>query len=224
MDYSTYFINRSTAAITKDLIGRPLTFDNGQEHLGGYIVEAEAYVGKKDRAAHSYGGRRSPANEGLYRRGGTIYIYSQRQYFFFDVACQKENIPEGVLIRAIEPVWGLAIMKRNRHGKSGVLLTNGPAKMMQAFGIKSRYWDLHFLSSSPFAIDLDDKNKKKAQEIIAAPRIGVNQSDPYWAQKPLRYYVKGNPYVSDMKKRNYEQNHGWTWQNYSFNLIFFSVK
>ena len=63
MNYSTYFSTNTTDYIAKDLIGRMLTFDNGQEKLGGYIVEAEAYMGKKDRAAHSYGGRRSPANE-----------------------------------------------------------------------------------------------------------------------------------------------------------------
>lgn len=82
MNYSTYFSTNTTDYIAKDLIGRMLTFDNGQEKLGGYIVEAEAYMGKKDRAAHSYGGHRSPANEGLYGKGGTIYIYGQRQYFF----------------------------------------------------------------------------------------------------------------------------------------------
>lgn len=209
MAYSSYFSQQTTTTITKDLIGRPLIFENGHEKLGGYIVEAEAYLGKKDRAAHSYGGRRSPANEGLYRRGGTIYIYAQRQYFFFDVACQKENIPEGVLVRAIEPIWGLKTMQKNRHGKSGVLLTNGPAKMMQAFGIHSRQWDLHFLSDSPFTIILDNKQKKRARKIIAAPRIGINQSDPYWTKQPLRFYVQGNPYVSDMKKSNYATNHGW---------------
>lgn len=63
MDYADYFTNRTTDKITRDLIGRPLTFDNGEEKLGGYIVEAEAYMGKRDRAAHSYGGRRSSANE-----------------------------------------------------------------------------------------------------------------------------------------------------------------
>lgn len=209
MDYSTFFTGRSTAAITKDLIGRPLIFKNGQEKLGGYIVEAEAYLGKLDRAAHSYSGRRSPANEGLYRRGGTIYIYAQRQYFFFDVACQEAGEPQGVLIRAIEPRWGRSTMLKNRHGKKGRLLTNGPAKMMQAFGIKSRHWDLHFLSASPFKIDLRPQAQKKARQIIAAPRIGINQSDPVWAQKPLRYYVAGNPYVSDMKKRDFAPDHGW---------------
>ena len=167
-------------------------------------------MGKDDRAAHSYGGHRSPANEGLYRRGGTIYIYAQRQYFFFDVACQEENEPQGILIRAIEPVWGIDTMIKNRNGKSGVLLTNGPAKMMQAFGIHDKNWNLHFLSDSPFIIDLEDKHRKPAQEIIADKRVGINQSDPIWANKKLRYYVAGNPYVSDMKKRNYAKNNGWT--------------
>lgn len=208
MDYSTYFTQGSTDKITKDLIGRPLIYNNGQK-LGGYIVEAEAYMGKNDRAAHSYAGRRSQANEGLYRRGGTIYIYSQRQYFFFDIACQEAEEPQGVLVRAIEPIWGIDTMIKNRNGKDGVLLTNGPAKMMQAFGIHSRHWDLHFLSDSPFIIDLDDKNKKIPREIIAAPRVGINQSDPEWAEKPLRYYVAGNPFVSDIKKRDMREDHGW---------------
>lgn len=209
MDYANYFTNRTTDEITRDLIGRPLTFDNGKEKLGGYIVEAEAYMGKNDRAAHSYGGHRSPANEGLYRRGGTIYIYAQRQYFFFDVACQEEDEPQGVLIRAIHPTWGIDTMIKNRSGKSGVLLTNGPAKMMQAFGIHDKNWNLHFLSDSPFTIDLDNKHKRIAREIVAAKRVGINQSDPLWANKKLRYYVAGNPYVSDMRKSDCAFNDGW---------------
>lgn len=210
MNYAEYFTNRSTNEITRDLIGRPLTFNDGQEKLGGYIVEAEAYMGKLDRAAHSYGGHRSPANEGLYRTGGTIYIYAQRQYFFFDVACQEENEPQGVLVRAIDPAWGIDFMIKNRNGKSGVLITNGPAKMMQAFGIHDKNWNLHFLSDSPFTIDLADNHKRIAQKIIADKRVGINQSDPIWANKKLRYYVAGNPYVSDMKKRDYASNNGWT--------------
>ena len=209
MNYEDFFTNRSTSEISKDLLGRTLSFNNGNEILSGTIVEAEAYVGVKDRAAHSYGGRRSQANEGLYRPGGSLYIYSQRQYFFFDVATRVQNEPQGVLIRAIDPTLGIETMIKNRHGKDGVLLTNGPAKMMQAFGIHDKNWNLHFLSDSPFAIDLDDRHKKIPQEIIAAARVGINQSDPVWANKKLRFYVAGNPYVSDMKKRNYETNNGW---------------
>lgn len=208
MDYSTYFTNQSTDKIARDLLGRPLYFNNDQK-LGGYIAECEAYMGVNDRAAHSYGGRRSQANEGLYGPGGTIYIYSQRQYFFFDIATQEKDEPQGILIRAIEPAWGIETMIHNRSGKTGPLLTNGPGKMMQALGITSRKWDLHFLSDSPFTIDLDDNHKNIPQEIIASPRIGINQSDPVWTNKKLRFFVKGNPYVSKMKKRDYQENHGW---------------
>lgn len=210
MDYSSYFTDHSTDQIAKDLIGRMLTFTNHGQTLGGYIVETEAYLGKKDRAAHSYGGRRSPANEGLYCPGGSLYIYSQRQYFFFDIACQAADNPEGVLVRAIEPVLGISQMILNRSGKMGPLLTNGPGKMMQALGVTSRKWDLHPLSESPFTIDLNDDHKRIARQIITSPRIGINQSDPYWTKKELRFFVAGNPYVSGMKKNEYQKNNGWT--------------
>lgn len=153
MKTATFFQNRSTSEIARDLLGHKLTYQG----LGGYIVETEAYLGVKDRAAHSYGGHRSPANEGLYCRAGSLYIYAQRQYFFFDIATQKAGEPQGVLVRAIEPAQGQEQMEINRHGKKGVLLTNGPAKLMQALGINSRRWDCHFLEDSPFAIDLNHK-------------------------------------------------------------------
>ncbi|QNQ81057.1 DNA-3-methyladenine glycosylase [Lactobacillus sp. PV034] len=207
MNYDSFFKNRPTEIIAQDLLGRTLSFNNGKEILSGTIVETEAYLGQKDRAAHSYNGRRSQANEGLYRSGGTLYIYAQRQYFFFDVATQEENIPEGVLIRAIDPISGIKTMEANRNHKTGILLTNGPAKMMQAFGIDSRKWDLHSLAQSPFDIDLN--HKKPIEEIKAVPRVGINQSDPYWAKKELRYIVAGNPYVSDIKKKDFKKNHGF---------------
>lgn len=207
MDYKTFFTNRSTIEISKDLLGRKLTFFDGKENLGGYIVETEAYLGKNDRAAHSYGGHRSPANEGLYKEGGTLYIYSRRQYFFFDVACQEEGEPQGVLVRAIEPEFGIDRMVKNRGSKTGPLLTNGPGKMMQALGIHSRKWDLHKLSDSPFSIDIN--HKKSIQEIDSTPRIGIKQDDPFWAKEPLRFIVSGNPYVSGIKKREIRPNDGW---------------
>jgi DNA-3-methyladenine glycosylase len=207
MTYEEFFQGRPTAEIAQALLGHSLTIQTKQGKLGGWIVETEAYVGTRDRAAHSYGGRRSQANEGLYRAGGTLYIYAQRQYFFFDVATQAAGTPEGILVRAIEPVWGIAAMTHNRHGKAGRLLTNGPAKMMQAFGIDSRHWDLHPLADSPFTIDLD--RHKRPRQVLDLPRIGIVQADPIWAQKPLRFVVAGNPYVSDIKQRQILSDHGW---------------
>ncbi|MBD5429380.1 DNA-3-methyladenine glycosylase [Lactobacillus sp.] len=207
MNHSNFFVNRPTAEIAQYLLGRTLSYNNGSEILSGIIVEAEAYLGPKDRAAHSYGGHRSPANEGLYGPGGTLYIYAQRQYFFFNVATQEKDIGQGVLIRAIHPISGIETMIKNRHGKNGVLLTNGPAKLMQAFGVTSRRWNRHSLEESPFDINLS--SKKKIKNIQAIPRIGINQSDPLWAQKPLRFIVSGNPYVSDIKKRDIDPDFGF---------------
>lgn len=81
MNYTEFFTNRSTSEISKDLLGRTLSYNNGKEILSGTIVEAEAYVGVKDRAAHSYGGRRSPANEGLYRPVA-VYIFIPKGNIF----------------------------------------------------------------------------------------------------------------------------------------------
>ena len=93
--------------------------------------------------------------------------------------------------------------------------------MMQAFGIHDKNWNLHFLSDSPFIIDLDDNHKRIAQEIIADKRVGINQSDPVWANKKLRFYVAGNPYVSDIKKKRLrlQQRLGLTKLHFSFNLF-----
>ena len=95
MDYRNFFTGRPTSEICRDLIGRPFYYQAGGERIGGYIVEAEAYLGVKDRAAHSFGGRRSQANEGLWRAGGTIYIYAQRQYVFSTWPARKKATPRG---------------------------------------------------------------------------------------------------------------------------------
>ncbi|MCF1783614.1 DNA-3-methyladenine glycosylase [Lactobacillus mulieris] len=206
MNYQNFFQNRPTTKIAQDLLGRVLTYQDNGKLLGGLIVETEAYLGPKDYAAHSYNGRRSPANEGLYCPGGYLYIYAQRQYFFFDIATQERDNPEGVLVRAIEPTLGIETMIKNRAGKTGPLITNGPAKMMQAFGVTSRKWDLHPINQTPFSVDLT--SKRPIKNVIAAPRIGVRQDDD-WSKRPLRFYVAGNPYVSDMKKTKLDKNNGW---------------
>src|SRR5699024_288529 len=132
MNYTEFFTNRSTGEISKDLLGRSLSYNNGKEILSGTIVEAEAYVGIQACAVISYGGRRTPASACLYCQGGSLYIDSPRLCFFFDVSCQEECEPQGVLIRAIDPLTGIDTMIKNRSGKTGPLLTNGPGKMMQA--------------------------------------------------------------------------------------------
>ena len=187
--YTSFFKSATTPELARQLLGKTLTYQTLNGLVGGLIVETEAYVGAQDRAAHSFGNRRTPSNEGLYGPGGSLYIYSQRQYFFFDIATQEQDNPEGILIRAIQPTLGLEIMEQNRQ-KHGFDLTNGPGKLMQAFGVTDKSENLRKLAESRFAIDF--KNYRIPEEIIATPRIGISQAEPYWAEIPLRFVVAGN--------------------------------
>ncbi len=206
LDQDPFYSNGTTDEISKKLLGMLLTYDSPKGLVGGRIVETEAYMGQKDSAAHAFKGRRTASNEPLYGPPGTVYIYSIHGRYLLDVAAQAKDVPQGILIRAIEPTIGLAVMEQNRT-RHGVELTNGPGKLMEAFGIADKNMNMEIFGDSKLNIHQDDK--KIPIQIEESNRIGVaNQGT--WATKPLRYFVKGNPYVSGIKKRDYDQkSHGW---------------
>ncbi len=202
----SFFTNRSTQAIAQDLLGTHLLYTSHQGTLGGLIVEAEAYVGTDDTAAHAYNGRRTPFSEPLYHEPGTIYIYQLRGFFLFDIVTQAVDQPQGILIRAIEPTHGIEQMRLNRP-KPGVELTNGPGKLMGALGIHDKQLTFQNVADAPLMIDLAHRRHPKS--IVTAPRIGVNYKAAS-GQLPYRYYVAGNPYVSGLPKRQWDlEQHGW---------------
>lgn len=206
--YDPFYASAPTNQIAKEMLGMLLTYDSPKGMVGGWIVETEAYMGQKDSAAHAFGGRRTASNEPLYGPPGTVYIYSIHGRYLLDVAAQEKDVPQGVLIRAVEPTIGQKIMLANRK-KHGFDLTNGPGKLMEAFGIADKEMNFEiFGDHSKLAID--QQRKKAPAQIETSNRIGVaNQGD--WATRPLRYFVKGNPYVSGIKKRDVDQeNFGWT--------------
>lgn len=202
----SFFTNRPTQAIARDLLGTHLLYSGKQGILGGLIVEAEAYVGANDTAAHAYNGRRTPFSEPLYHGPGTIYIYQLRGFFLFDIVTQAVDQPQGVLIRAIEPTHGIEQMRFNRP-KPGVELTNGPGKLMDALGIHDKQLTFENVADAPLMIDLAHRRHPKS--IVTAPRIGVN-SKAASGQLPYRYYVAGNSYVSGLPKHQWDlEQHGW---------------
>ncbi|WP_182437796.1 DNA-3-methyladenine glycosylase [Bombilactobacillus bombi] len=202
---TSFFKKDSTDIITQNLLGHELTYNSPKGIIGGLIVEAEAYMGIEDTAAHSFQGHSSPANEALYAQAGTIYIYSIYGHYMLDVATQKVNEPQGILIRALQPTHGIKIMEQNRQQK-GVNLTNGPGKLMAALGINSLELNLCPLQQTP--LDISNRRVKCPQKIIAAPRVNVSQGT--WHDRPLRFYVANNPYVSGIKKRDCDfQTNGW---------------
>ena len=108
------FFTLKTEDLAKALLGKLLLVKYGGERLGGYIVETEAYLGVIDAACHSYGGNRTPKVEALYAEAGTVYIYTIHTHKMLNIVACKKNDPQAVLIRALEPVYGIPLMKKKK--------------------------------------------------------------------------------------------------------------
>jgi DNA-3-methyladenine glycosylase (3mg) len=204
--YNDFFNHRPTEEIARAILGKRLVYHSSQGLLSSYIVETEAYLGEKDSTAHAYQGRRTPANEALYGPPGTIYIFRLRGYMMLNVITQNPGTPQGILIRAAEPNCGRKIMERNR-GMTGFGLTSGPGRLTQAFGILNKSLNLKPMGTAPLFIELE--GGREPEQIVASARIGVSRRGDS-TNDPYRFFVKGNPYVSGMKKRDMNlTTHGW---------------
>lgn len=170
----------------------------------GWIVETEAYVGAEDMAAHTYQYRKTPRVKAMYDKAGTIYLYNMMGNVLLNVTTKEEGNPQAVLIRAVQPDEGLELMKE-RRGKTGWDLTNGPGKMTQAMGITmAEYGSL--ITEPPLFIDFTET--KEPIKILETPRIGIPNKEE-WTEAPLRYIVKENPYVSRRRGQIDTKYFGW---------------
>lgn len=178
------FFQMPTLDLCVALLGKELTH-NG---VGGYIVEVEAYIGPRDRAAHSFGGKRTKRTEVMFGPPGRAYVYTIHRHHCLNVVSGKEGSPEAILVRALEPTKGIDQMVR-RRGR-GDELTNGPGKLCQALAItKDQYgWDL---LASPLRIS----DGMSVNAIATGPRIGIDNTGEA-REYPWRFWVKGNAHVS----------------------------
>lgn len=203
---AAFFTGRSTVEIAQDLLGKELLYHSPSGLVGGWIVETEAYLGQNDSAAHAYQGRRTAFSEPLYLAPGTLYIYRLRAYLLVDIVTQAIGDPQGVLIRAIQPSVGLAIMQNNRP-VAAPQVTNGPGKLMQALGITDQTMNRQNLETADLQVNL--ANARRPQTINTSQRIGVSQNGS-GAQAPLRFTVAHNPYLSRATKKSTDwQTAGW---------------
>lgn len=203
MVFNRDFYKRDTIEVSKALLGKKLVHIVDGVRLGGIIVEVEAYGGKTDKAAHSYGGRRTPRVEVMYGEGGRAYVYFiYGLYYCMNVVTQEENIPEAVLIRALEPVEGLDHMSMNRFGMpyeeltkiQKKNLTNGPSKLCSAMEIdrKLNGHDLCLKDENDFFIEDAGIDYER---MVSAKRIGIDYAEEA-KDYPWRFYIENNPYVS----------------------------
>lgn len=167
--------------------------------LSGIIVETEAYLGVKDRACHSYGGRRTPRVEAMYGKPGLAYVFfTYGMHHCFNVVCGRKGEPVAVLVRALEPVEGLDVMRRLRGRRcEDRELCSGPARLCMALGITLRDNGVDLVSDPNLFIEHDSTRTVPADCVVAGPRIGVQYAaQGGWSEAPLRFYVGGNPHVS----------------------------
>lgn len=189
----TDFYLRDTKTVARQLLGKRLVRIYRGHRLSGIITEVEAYLGVKDKAAHSYGNRRTARTEPMYGEGGTSYIYFvYGMHHCFNVVTRQKDVPEAVLIRALEPVEGIPWMKKFRKVDSLKNLTNGPGKLAQALKI-TRDLNGTPLDSKDLFIEMGDP--LAPSNIVRRSRIGVDYADDH-ALWQLRYYIKKNPYIS----------------------------
>lgn len=158
--------------------------------LKGIIVEAEAYCGEDDPASFASKGR-TKKSESLYRSPGNAFIYlTYGMYYLLNIITEKEDFPAAVLIRAVEPVEGIPLMKKRRKTEELLNLCSGPGKLCQALGIDLSLNGVPVYSpDSPLIID---KGEKKGVKLVWKPRIGIREGK----ERLWRVYIKESPFIS----------------------------
>jgi DNA-3-methyladenine glycosylase len=184
------FYDRDTETVAREMLGTLIECATPHGRASGIIVETEAYVGEEDPACHAAAGR-TRRTEPLYGRPGISYVYFiYGVHWCFNAVTRAEGLPSAVLVRAIEPVAGTALMQERRgHKVRGVNLTNGPGKLCAALGIDG---SMNGLSLQRGALIIREGEKVPDDQVEITPRIGITKA----ADWPLRYLIRGNPWVS----------------------------
>lgn len=188
-------LNRDALEVAPWLLGKELVHDSPEGITSGYIVEVEAYR-SDDPASHAYRGQ-TLRNAAMFKESGTIYVYfTYGMHYCMNIVTGSVNEGQGVLIRALQPLQGVELMKERRTKEDELQLTNGPAKLVQALGV-TREHNLTHLNDGAIRLLPGFKPDK----IIQTPRIGISQAtDLLW-----RFVVADNPYVSGGSRYNKTQ-------------------
>jgi DNA-3-methyladenine glycosylase len=193
------FYQRDILTVAKELLGKVLVHQSSEGTTSGRIVEVEVYRGPEDKAAHSYGGRKTPRNEVMYGEKGHAYVYFiYGMYFCINItAGDVLGKPEAVLIRALEPIEGESLMDKRRVKTKKANLTNGPGKLCMSMGV-TKLQNKADITLPPLYIQ--DAPKIPDTDIVDTTRIGVDYAGE-WKERPWRFYIRGNSFVSVKKSK-----------------------
>jgi DNA-3-methyladenine glycosylase len=188
--------------VSRDLLGKVLVRRDGRKLLTARVVEVEAYLGKDDPAAHAAAGK-TARNAVLFGPPGFVYVYFiYGNHYCLNVSCLPDGVAGGILFRALEPMSGLEAMARARDVVLDELhdlrlLTSGPGRLAEAFGItraRDNGKDLTCVKSDLFLAD----DGFPAPRVLTTKRIGITKA----AHKPLRYVIADNRFVSGPRRLN----------------------
>jgi DNA-3-methyladenine glycosylase len=184
------FFRRPTEVVAAELLGMVVASTVGGEVTEGRIVETEAYLGYDDPASHGYLHRRNARNAALFGPPGLWYVYlSYGMHWCANLVCQRAGLASAVLLRAIEPLAGLDVMRRRRGTISDRELCSGPGRLCQALGI-DRNLDGAKMARSQVIVRRPLRGE--ASPIATTPRIGITKA----ADWPLRFVMAGSPWLS----------------------------
>ena len=184
------FYARDTEIVAREMLGCVLECDTARGRASGIIVETEAYIGEHDAACHAAAGL-TKRTEPLYGPPGNAYVYFiYGMHWCINAVTRARGLPSAVLIRSLEPLEGVELMRRRRpRARTDRELTNGPGKLCAALGIDNRMNGIP-LQGRPVVIRAG--RSVPDRDVVVTPRIGITQA----ADWPLRYFVRDNQFVS----------------------------
>ncbi len=194
------FFRRPAEVVAADLLGKVVVSRVDGLLTAGRIVETEAYLGYDDPASHGYLHRRNARNEALFGPPGIWYVYlSYGMHWCANLVCQRAGLASAVLLRALEPLDGIDVMRRRRGALPDRQLCSGPGRLCQALGIDRK---LDGMPMSKGLVSVLRGNSLPADAVLATPRIGITKA----ADWPLRFHVSGSPWISRKEKAGRHQD------------------
>lgn len=190
-----FYQQKDVVKIAKQLLGKILVTQLDGVRTSGIITETEAYAGIDDKASHAWNNRRTRRTEVMYMPGGVAYVYlCYGIHYLFNIITHVAEVPHAVLIRAIEPLDGIDMMKV-RYGKTPSLFTAGPGSLSKALGIHT---ELNGESLTGNKVWIEDADEIPKDKILTGTRVGVSYAGDD-AYLPYRFSIKGNKWVSKGK-------------------------
>ena len=191
------FYKQDAVTVAKKLIGKLLVRILKGEKVICRIVETEAYVGPEDKGCHAYQNKKTKRTKVMFNSGGCVYVYLiYGIHNCFNIVTNEKDKPEAVFIRAVEPLTGFELIRKNRdiQSKKAEDLTNGPGKLTQALEIDKEFNGYDLVTGDRIYIKADEKNIE--YQVVSGERVNIDYAEEY-KEKLWRFYIKENSFVSN---------------------------